>query len=113
MTPGAVNVDLTSHSTSGADGVDALSAVENVAGSKYADTLVGDGAANALSGGAGNDVIDGRLGLDSFLGDAGNDSITSRDAIGEAVSCGAGADSVIADALDTTPAADCETVTRP
>ena len=38
-------------------GLDKIYGVENLIGSKYADSLVGDGANNTLIGGDGNDVL--------------------------------------------------------
>ncbi len=40
--------------------------VENVTGSAFNDTLIGDGLANVLSGGAGNDTLTGGAGADVF-----------------------------------------------
>ena len=43
-------------------------------GSRFADTLVGDGAPNRLAGGDGNDVLQGRGGTDVLRGEAGADT---------------------------------------
>jgi Ca2+-binding RTX toxin-like protein len=86
--------------------------VENAAGGPGDDKLTGDERANALSGGAGNDAIDGGEGIDQLDGGAGDDTITSRDASADTVTCGAGNDTVIADATDKV-AADCENVQLP
>jgi len=71
----AVNVNLTSTAAqnTGGAGSDTLSAVENLLGSSYHDTLTGSSAANSLSGGAGNDTLTGRSGNDSLTGGAGAD----------------------------------------
>lgn len=52
---------------------DTLSNLEYVVGSKYNDTIRGDGNANKLQGGEGNDTIEGRGGADWLDGGAGND----------------------------------------
>ncbi len=70
--PSAVTVDLSRGRATG-EGRDALSAVENVTGSRFADTLTGNAAANTLSGGPGNDRIFGRAGADTLLGGPGFD----------------------------------------
>ncbi len=54
---------------------DTLNGIEYVIGSKYDDTLSGDGAANKLMGGEGNDTLDGRSGADYLDGGAGNDRL--------------------------------------
>ncbi len=70
---GAVNVNLATGQATGAAGNDTLIGIENVTGSKYDDTLIGDGGANVLSGGAGNDCLSGGAGNDTLEGGAGND----------------------------------------
>ena len=52
---------------------DTYSSIENLYGSLFADTLIGDGAANALSGDAGSDTLDGGAGADALAGGAGSD----------------------------------------
>ena len=54
---------------------DTLVAMENVVGSAFNDSLVGDGNANVLDGGAGNDVLAGMGGDDTLLGGGGNDTL--------------------------------------
>ncbi|GJE27980.1 DUF642 domain-containing protein [Methylobacterium organophilum] len=56
-----------------ADG-DTILDVENVVGSAYDDSLIGDGNANLLSGGAGNDTLIGGGGADTLDGGAGTDT---------------------------------------
>ena len=46
-------------------GLDTLTSIENLAGSRFGDTLTGDGGANVIEGGAGNDTLDGGAGKDS------------------------------------------------
>ncbi len=69
----------------GSDSIgDVLVGIENVTGSNFADTIIGDGGDNRLfglggndtiRGGAGNDVITGDDGNDQLFGDAGEDNI--------------------------------------
>jgi Ca2+-binding RTX toxin-like protein/carbon monoxide dehydrogenase subunit G len=59
-------------------GTDTLSGIENVAGSRYNDTLTGDSNDNVITGGLGNDTLSGGSGSDTFIyrvGD-GNDTVT-------------------------------------
>nr|WP_281029330.1 calcium-binding protein [Rhizobium azibense] len=53
---------------------DTYSAIENLIGSTFADTLYGDAGANRLDGGAGNDQINGGGGNDILLGGTGDDT---------------------------------------
>jgi Ca2+-binding RTX toxin-like protein len=53
---------------------DLLNDVENVVGSRLADTLIGDGGDNRFTGGAGNDRLDGGGGDDWLKGGGGEDS---------------------------------------
>jgi Ca2+-binding RTX toxin-like protein len=50
-----------------------VTGVENVIGSRFADTLTGDDGANRLAGGAGNDTLYGGLGDDTLAGGRGAD----------------------------------------
>jgi Ca2+-binding RTX toxin-like protein len=73
---GAVTVDLSligAQSTGGA-GTDILNNVENLAGSDYNDTLLGNADANALNGGGGDDTLAGGLGDDTLTGGSGTDT---------------------------------------
>jgi Ca2+-binding RTX toxin-like protein len=80
--------------------------VEGAFGGSGADTLVGGAGDGFLVGGAGNDSLSDNGGVDSLDGGAGDDKIDSDDGFADTVSCGAGADDVTSDALDTV-AADC------
>ena len=53
--------------------------VENLVGSKYKDSLTGNGLANEIDGGAGNDTLDGGGGNDTLDGGGGNDTLTGGD----------------------------------
>ncbi|WP_310468124.1 tail fiber protein [Sphingomonas sp.] len=73
----AVTVNLAlagAQNTIGA-GSDALTAVENLIGSGFADTLTGNGGANSLNGYLGNDILRGADGNDTLLGGDGADAL--------------------------------------
>jgi Ca2+-binding RTX toxin-like protein len=53
---------------------DLLNDIENVVGTKFADTLTGDAGDNRLEGGEGDDLLDGGGGTDRLIGGAGNDT---------------------------------------
>jgi uncharacterized delta-60 repeat protein len=65
--PGSVAVNLTLSQTSndGQGGIDGIIDVENLIGSNFSDTLVGDAAINLLRGLGGNDTLDGGTGIDT------------------------------------------------
>jgi Ca2+-binding RTX toxin-like protein len=88
--PVGVTADLGAGSATG-EGGDTLTAIENLIGSELADVLTGSSSVNTLAGGGGNDII------------------RSRDGGFDVDICGAGIDSVVADAQDATTA-DCEAV---
>jgi Ca2+-binding RTX toxin-like protein len=67
----AITVDLGAGTSSAGD---TLSGFENVFGTIYDDTLIGDGGPNKLSGYIGNDVLRGRGGDDRLAGQAGADT---------------------------------------
>ncbi len=70
--PNGVTVDLAAGTASG-HGTDQLAQIENIEGSNYADTLLGDGGSNVISGLGGNDTLYGRKGDDRLLGNSGDD----------------------------------------
>jgi Ca2+-binding RTX toxin-like protein len=55
---------------------DTYANIENLTGSTFDDTLVGNGGANVLDGGAGNDVLEGLAGADIFRGGVGIDTVS-------------------------------------
>jgi Ca2+-binding RTX toxin-like protein len=106
----------------------------NLVGHGGPDTLKGADGPDRLDGGAGDDMLDARYGDDHVVGGPGrdtiladqaggecsylwckfpygNDTVDARDGERDSVTCGAGQDSVQADAVDVV-APDCETVTR-
>jgi len=79
---------------------DFLTGIENVNGSAYADTLVGDDGVNVLAGRAGNDVLKGFGGNDTLRGDDGDDFMDGGTGADTMIG-GLGDDSyVVDDALD-------------
>ena len=72
----AVSINLSTGSVSGGDAAgDTLNSIENVFGTKYADTLTGDTLGNRLSGGDGTDSLSGGDGADTLIGGAQNDTL--------------------------------------
>jgi len=73
-----VKVDLSllgAQNTLGA-GTDTLTAIENLKGSDFDDTLTGDNHNNIITGGLGNDVLNGGGGDDLLIGGLGNNTLT-------------------------------------
>jgi Ca2+-binding RTX toxin-like protein len=68
------------------DGHDKLYGFEDLEGSAFRDTLIGDGAANEIDGGPGNDTLIGGGGHDTLDGGQGTDGC--RGAPGRTISCG-------------------------
>jgi Ca2+-binding RTX toxin-like protein len=74
---GAVTVSLlTGTGSGGAAQGDALTSIENLYGTVYADTLTGDAGANILNGDGGDDVLKGAGGADRLIGGSGVDTAT-------------------------------------
>ena len=74
------------------------------------DRISGGAGADKLYGDAGNDTITGGAGRDSMFGGTGNDTIQAKDGERDTIDCGAGRDTVVADATDVLK--HCETVKR-
>ncbi|MBK6296084.1 MAG: hypothetical protein IPF55_18945 [Rhodoferax sp.] len=72
----AVTVSLWEYKSSGADGTDSLTGIEEIVGSAYADSLTGDAANNTFTGGGGDDNLDGGNGLDFALYSSPKSSFT-------------------------------------
>ncbi|HEY3432278.1 MAG TPA: calcium-binding protein [Rhodocyclaceae bacterium] len=68
-----------SSATAGDAGGDSLTNIQNLTGSGFADTLIGDSGANTITGGAGNDTLEGMAGADTLDGGADTDTVTYAD----------------------------------
>ena len=76
---GGVGVDLANAAlNSGAAAGDILDSIENLTGSRMADTLSGDDGANRLKGLKGGDTLSGRGGDDTLVGAAGRDRMNGE-----------------------------------
>lgn len=73
----AVNLSLaiSGAQASGGSGSETLTSIENLTGSRYADSLTGNAGANLLSGGNGTDTLAGGGGADTLNGGAGADRL--------------------------------------
>ncbi|MDK1378064.1 MULTISPECIES: calcium-binding protein [unclassified Sinorhizobium] len=93
-----VNVNLTTGVAKDGFGTqDTLTNIENVRGTDFADTIVGNSVSNFLRGQAGNDSLNGAGGADEMRGGQGNDIYvvdSTGDIIDENADSGAGADTV-------------------
>jgi Ca2+-binding RTX toxin-like protein len=89
-----VSVDLATGAVSGGDAAgDALSGIEQVMGSGFADTLTGNAGANMLWGMGGGDVLTGGGGGDVLKGGAGNDRFVYA-ALSDSAASGLGKDTI-------------------
>jgi Ca2+-binding RTX toxin-like protein len=70
----AVNVNLATNVATGGDAQgDTFKNIENLAGTKFNDVLVGDAGANTIKAGDGSDIVSGGAGADVLDGGAGID----------------------------------------
>ena len=92
--PGAIDVDLGAGTAiDGFGNQDALTSIEGVFGSDFADTLTGDSADNLLVGGNDNDTLIGLGGADLLFGQAGTDSLAGSEG-NDTLDGGEGADTL-------------------
>jgi Ca2+-binding RTX toxin-like protein len=103
------STDLTL-SIGAAGGEDELD-VENVRTYKGADVVHGDGRPNDIQTSEGNDTVDPGAGTDNVDTGKGDDTVLVRDGEVDDVTCGEGADHVVADTTDAIDES-CETVER-
>ena len=76
----AVRVSLTSNRGRGGEARgDWLFDIENLIGSDYNDTLIGDAVSNILEGGNGADTLNGEGGSDFLFGELGDDTLIGGD----------------------------------
>ena len=74
--PAGLTVDLAvAANNTGIAAGDTFNSIENLYGSKFADTLRGDGGANTIWGAAGDDMLEGGDGNDTLYGGAGADAL--------------------------------------
>lgn len=66
--------NLSGFSSAGDAAGDTYSSIENLTGSNYADTLIGDHLDNVINGGAGDDSLEGMAGADTLNGGGGNNT---------------------------------------
>jgi len=59
-----------------------LISIENLSGSRFADSLIGNGATNQLLGNAGNDSLNGLAGNDRLIGGDGSDTANYASTMG-------------------------------
>jgi Ca2+-binding RTX toxin-like protein len=86
--------------------------VEGAFGGSAGDKLIGAAGNGFLAGLAGNDELSDGGGVDTLDAGAGDDTIDSVDGAADHDICGAGADKVTSDAIDTVDA-DCDPATPP
>ena len=72
---GGVQLDLRGGFATGS-GIDMITGIEGVIGSRFSDTMRGSNENETLEGRAGADVLDGRTGDDVLVGGAGDDTLT-------------------------------------
>jgi Ca2+-binding RTX toxin-like protein len=63
------------------DVADTFQDIENLEGSIYNDTLIGDSSNNVLTGLESNDILQGSYGTDKLFGGAGNDTLNDPDGV--------------------------------
>ncbi|WP_225028950.1 S8 family serine peptidase [Xinfangfangia pollutisoli] len=75
---------------------DTFVGIEDLNGSNFADTLLGDSGANMIWGGTGNDILYGRAGADTLNGGDGSDTLGGNEG-NDVLTGGAGADFFVFD----------------
>lgn len=75
----AITLNLATNANAAGAAGDVLSLIEHVSGSRFGDTITGDGNGNVVDGGAGNDTITGGGGADRIAGGIGSDSLDGGD----------------------------------
>ena len=95
-------VNLTTGTTSGSDGNDTLTSIENVNGSAFNDRITGSAGNNILSGNAGNDSFFITQGIDTIDGGAGtHDALYFNGSLGVTANIAAGTYSLDANNFGT------------
>lgn len=70
---------ITQQNTGGA-GLDTLNNIENLTGSSFGDSFIGNFKSNVLNGRSGNDTLDGKDGADTMIGGLGDDTFVVNNA---------------------------------
>jgi hypothetical protein len=111
----AVRVSLDGTANDGAAGEKDLvgTDVEQAEGGSGDDMLTGGETPDALLGGAGDDRLTGGGGADALFAGAGDDTLEARDAVADAVDCGAGTDGGHGDPEDRLEGCENVEVVRP
>ena len=73
-----VNLGIVGAQNTGGAGTDQLASIENLEGSNYGDSLIGDGGDNTLNGGSGADNMNGGAGSDTYIVDNVGDWVWSQ-----------------------------------
>ena len=94
-----VDLSLAGPQNTGAGGVDTLTDIENLRGSRAGDVLRGNDGANTFKGETGNDTIFGGGGADTLFGDGGDD-VLDGGAGYDFLAGGAGVDRFVFTSLD-------------
>lgn len=90
-----VNLASTVGQNTGGAGTDTLSFFENLKGSAFNDTLVGDGNSNVIEGGVGNDILSGQGGIDTVTYAGATSGVTANlSTVGAQNTGGAGTDTL-------------------
>ncbi|MFT0859063.1 VWA domain-containing protein [Ancylobacter sp. G4_0304] len=76
----SVSLDIAGWQDTVGAGIDLLSSIENLSGSRFDDRLTGNGNANTLTGASGNDTLIGGGGADTLVGGSGNDTASYENA---------------------------------
>ena len=96
-----VNLNTSTAQTVSAElGDDTLVSIENLKGSSFADSLIGDSNANIINAGAGDDEITGNGGADTLNGESGDDLFLGSDFTGDVIN--GGTNSSVGDRIDYT-----------
>jgi Ca2+-binding RTX toxin-like protein len=76
-----VNLTITTPQNTIGAGIDSIINIENVSGSRFDDTLIGNASANVISGHQGNDTLTGGEGVDKFLFNTTLDRLNNVDTV--------------------------------
>ena len=95
-----VDLEVGTSTNDGYGNTDTLVSVEDILGTRFGDTILGDDMPNLLIGAEGNDLIDGRAGNDLVWGGAGNDTLKGGTGF-DVLLFGTAGSSILAEAFTT------------